>query len=531
MKKLNTIILSIMILIEPFLDTYFIYNQPGLELFGFRISTIIRYGLLAVICVLLLIETKYKKNRKSLIIYCVLIVIYLFIHHYNALSFHSLMPNNFSYSLKEELFYIARYLFPLIIVYDINSIKITKKQFKNIVIALSLIISISVIISNIFYLSKSSYYEYNISYNIFDWFTKEISYANASTRGFFYATIVMTSLFLITPYIYSLYYQEGKYLYLTTIICNMLALFMAGTKACTLGFVIVAIIMPLMYLFFVLIKKDIKINAGRFIATITIVVICLSTLTKTPAMQRVYLTNEMYANVSDKKGNDEKKPIKNNNDDEEDNTITSIEDLENVDISQYKDFNEIYYIENKVEREKAIKKYIQVNAEKVGITTNLFIVYYPYLYDYNFWADIILNENEKMKADNRFIQTSIFDRIKDINNSKLDDYVGITYSRTSKIFNLERDFLYQYYSLGIIGVILFLFPLVGMLALCIIKVLTNKKLFNIENCSLILGIGLFLCIAFYSGNMLDNLGLTIILGYVLGYLLQNVLTKEKESNN
>lgn len=50
-------------------------------------------------------------------------------------------------------------------------------------------------------------------------------------------------------------------------------------------------------------------------------------------------------------------------------------------------------------------------------------------------------------------------RVKEINNNKLDNLFGITYSRTSKVFNLERDFLYQYYSMGIIGVLILIFPL------------------------------------------------------------------------
>ena len=153
---------------------------------------------------------------------------------------------------------------------------------------------------------------------------------------------------------------------------------------------------------------------------------------------------------------------------------------------------------------------------------------YSFKYDYEFWTNIILNETAEQKADNRNIQTKIFERIKEINSSKMDDLFGLTYSRTSKIFNLERDFLYQYYSLGIVGVLLFLGPLVLLLLVCMIKMLRNRKLLNMENTSLCFGVGLLLCVALYSGNMLDNLGIIIMLGFVEGYLVSNVFFNKTE---
>ena len=103
------------------------------------------------------------------------------------------------------------------------------------------------------------------------------------------------------------------------------------------------------------------------------------------------------------------------------------------------------------------------------------------------------------------------------------------YTRTSNIYNLERDFLYQYYSLGIVGVVIFLGPYVGILLITMILMLVKfKKRGNIENCSLVLGVGLSLFLAYYSGNVMDNLGITIIMGMVLGMLLRINFRKEVE---
>ena len=156
MKKLNNVILTILILIEPFLDTYFLYNC-GVEIFGFKISTIIRYTLLGALLLLLLIQDRFRNKRMGLIIYFVIFIVYLVLHHVNALNFISLVPGNFDYSLIEELFYISRYFFPLILIYYLNTVPISNNFFKKVIVIFSLIVSISVIFSNIFLLSKSSY--------------------------------------------------------------------------------------------------------------------------------------------------------------------------------------------------------------------------------------------------------------------------------------------------------------------------------------------------------------------------------------
>ena len=521
-KNIGAILLSLLVIIEPLLDTYVMYNNPNLEFFGFKFSTIIRYGIIAILGIFLIIKTKLKEKRKLLVVYGILVILYLIMHHINALNFTSLVPDNFSYNLLEEIWYILRYLIIIFIIYYMYSTEISNKNFKNSILTLSLIISLSIIISNIFYLARSSYFDYTISHNIIDWFTKDISFATASTRGFFYATIVITNLLLITPYIYYLYLKDGKYKYLTLIVFNFLALFMAGTKACTFGFIIIAIIMPIMYLFFTIFKKEYKFKISRFLATVTIICASFLILPSSPAVQRIYLTSELNSVESEiPKPNNEVNDKEDNDDSEKEDSV--------MDLTQFNSFEDIYYLKNAEERERAIKQYISNNTTKLGISTNLLNAY-SYNYDYEFWANIILNESSAKKSDNRYIQTKIFNRIKEINNNSLDNFFGLTYSRTSKIFNLERDFQYQYYSLGLIGVILFLMPLVILLLVCMIYILIKRKNLTLENCSLCLGIGLIICIAAYSGNMLDNLGITIPLGYTLGYLVSKIFRKREKKS-
>ena len=57
----------------------------------------------------------------------------------------------------------------------------------------------------------------------------------------------------------------------------------------------------------------------------------------------------------------------------------------------------------------------------------------------------------------------------------MDDWFGIGYTRTSNIYNLEKDFVYQYYSVGIVGVVLLLGPYIGILLFVMLRMLVHFK--------------------------------------------------------
>ena len=167
--------------------------------------------------------------------------------------------------------------------------------------------------------------------------------------------------------------------------------------------------------------------------------------------------------------------------------------------------------------------------QSYGINLQFIETSYSYKHDPFFWKNFVDTTYYFERSNNRMVVQQIFDRIFEVNDNSYDKFFGITYSRTSKVFNLERDFLYQYYSMGLIGCTLLLGPYILVLLISGIYMLLNfKKKFTLENCSLMLGIGLVLCLGFYSGNTLENLAITIPLGIMCGYLLKNVLSKERK---
>ena len=116
-------------------------------------------------------------------------------------------------------------------------------------------------------------------------------------------------------------------------------------------------------------------------------------------------------------------------------------------------------------------------------------------------------------------------RVKEINNNKYDDYLGITFTRRGNIFDLERDFLSHYYTLGIIGLIIFLLPYVIIVLVCIIKIFISiKHNLNLKNTCYLMGIGITLFAAAFTGNVMDGLIVTLILGFFIGQLINSVFS-------
>ena len=153
----------------------------------------------------------------------------------------------------KELFYEARMLIPLVIMYIGFNIKIKKSSLISIIKWLSILISGSIVLTNILVFSLGSYTNEFISANIFSWFTTNYSYMNLASKSFFYmANPISVILLLITPIIFYAVIKNkinSIYLYI-----QLFAMFILGTKTTSYGFIIISIISLFIYLYFVIIK-------------------------------------------------------------------------------------------------------------------------------------------------------------------------------------------------------------------------------------------------------------------------------------
>lgn len=154
-------------------------------------------------------------------------------------------------------------------------------------------------------------------------------------------------------------------------------------------------------------------------------------------------------------------------------------------------------------------QYIENNYENKQLNRQFLFANYPYQYDPEFWYNFLQN-NISLTTDYRYIELSMIRRVIEINHNPMDKWFGITNTRLQNIFNIEKDFVVQYYALGIIGIILVFAPyfiIIGVFAYDTIK----KKFKNLTVQNLLAGITIVFLfgISYMSGNLLNSLSFII----------------------
>lgn len=485
--RIYNLLLIILLAIQPVLELVWFNNGTIGEIAGFTIPTLIRFGLVGIIGCLSFAVVKFNKKHLFLAGYGILVVVYTVFHHIFSVDFYSFVPGNFDYNLVKEIFYIFRMLVPIAVIYFIYCSKMTEDIIKKIILWISGFVTVIVVVTNILKISLGSYSDKKILGNIFDWFLHSGKYTfnDLASKGFFYWSIFSTVLVLIYPFLIYLYLKEKKQRYLILIVLQGLALYMFGTKATTFSVIIELVLMLLVYLFCILFKRE-KGGAKKQILSLFIVIVLgVLILPYTPSLSRMSF-DKGYKKSIDKDG--------------------------------YK-----YRYKEKLKDNGDFEEYLDENYMYLSVKEEFMLDSYSYKYDLEFWNALLNELGPSQRMQNRIIEQRMLERVKEINNDKMDSYFGLGYTRTSNIYNLERDFLYQYYSMGIFGVLLFLGPYVVVLLVSMgLMLLRYKTNFNVENCALVLGLGLSMFLAYYSGNVMESLGITIIMGALCGYLLKLV---------
>lgn len=503
-KKLIEKLIFIFLIIQPLLDFHFLFQENIVNFFGFSPSTIIRMGFMGVIGVLFLLILRNKKEIRLYIGYIILILLYVILHHWNAAHFTDYYGGyDFGYTLMSEIFYIIRMLLPLALLIISSHYTFEDNKIEKMVQVLILLICGSIIITNLFEISLGSYSKVSIEGNIFCWFKNNrcnLNYYSLASKGFFNDPNRLSALLtLLTPLVYYIFIRNNNKRNVLLVFITMFGMFMLGTKVSTYGFLILSILSFICYIFFTFIKKELKHQKKTSILFISVILISLIMVPFSPALNR---TQTEEATI--KKYNSDKNEKRVNNQ----NNLNKLEE-------------ELKKAEDK-DKEKILKDFIKENYEEFSINPQFIIDSYSYKLDPEFWYNIMKMPLEE-RTNFRLIEELMLKRVKEKNNNSYDDLFGITFTRMGNIFDLERDFISHYYTLGIIGLILLLVPYIVIVIVCIIKILLNvKEKLNVKNVFYLMGVGISLCAAFYSGNVMDGLIVTLILGFIMGQLINSV---------
>jgi len=534
-KKINTLLLIMLIVLQPILDTFYLYTDEVVNLLGFSPATIIRVLLVGALFLFAFFTSKWEKKWIALFSYGGVVGIYSLLHHLHCSKFTELVPNNVQYSFFMDVFYIVQLILPLLVIFITYQSELKNKTFEKVIFALVIIISGSIVLSNLMRISLGSYNNEVIKGSIIDWFTKgyvNYSYYDYASKGFFYfANRVSTVLIMLLPINFYCVSKNVSYKTIGILLLHVVSMLMLGTKVATLGGTIILILMSIVYLFFVFIKKEIKKDWTMILSFIFIIGLCIIVIPKSPAIYREIIANnveKVYGNERIESGIT-KTPASSvkNNDNKSDKGMNEKNEL----VAN----NDSNNIDNHISEEERVKqnkiKYIRENYKNFSINEKFILKSYSYLEDPDFWLSIF-NEPIGNRLNYRYMEIRMVQRAKELNNNSADNWLGIGYSRVQNIYNIERDFVLQYYSLGILGVIILLGPIVAIILACGFYCLIKfKKYFIMENVSLLAGGGIVMIISWYSGNSLDSLFVSIILAFLLGKLISNLFYNKKESND
>lgn len=462
-EKLGYIFLVFMCL-SCLLDLHIFYN---------RFATLIRLFFILIFFGISFIKFSSKKDRFKLIVYLLFVLLYSILH--------LIFVDNY---LMEELLYIFKMTSNVLLFYSVYSINIDyKKSIKFIKIILWFICG-SIVLCNFLKLGYSSYSFNYIKYNIFDWFKNINGYfEDFSGKGFFHlANQIVGVVLLFYPMLINEVKENKKVMDIVLLNVCSLSMLMIGNRTSSAGPLIILIFSFVIYLFLVTIKKE-KISVKYILILVLSMIFINIFLYNAPIVKR-----DKYYNDLD---------------------------------------NSIIYVTDNVDKREVINKYISDNKYNTvnkstrdilldkNLNINFIDNYYPYDQDQEFW-DNLVNSNIDFK-DSRLIELKIAQRLVELSDNKLYKFVGIGYYKIISVCNIERDYVMQYYSVGILGLVIF----VGFYFIIYIKMLFKvfinlDKKFNYLNIMLLSGIGINLIVAYLSGNILNALSSTIPLTICLG---------------
>lgn len=531
--------LMLFLILQPILDIYILFKPAVADFFGFSPATIIRILFIGVLGLLFLFTNKFNKKYWWFVVYGALVVLYTVLHHINALEFNSVSKDGFGYNLVSELFYLIRMLMPLFMIVLSAHYKFEDKKMEKLITWLVILLAGSIVVTNLLGISLGSYSKVQIEGNIFQWFNpnNDLDYMDFASKGFFNDPNRISALMvLITPLLFYVFVKNPNKKNGFLLILQCLGMYMLGTKVAVLGFFVLLFASICIYLFFVLIKKELTWNKKIFAFFMIFFVAAGALLYWTPAIDRTMIDQTREENhkknVKGERSEEEKK-IKKIDEQllklikvDEDGAIYFDELFTEEKDVTYVSKSQIYTID-KVKSEKILNEFIEENYLDFSINPEFILNSYPYENDPYFWYKI-MKWSLMERTNFRMVERAMLERVKTINANPADDYLGITFTRMSNIFDLERDFLSHYYTLGLFGLCLFLFPYLIIFFLAVFMMLYHyKEKFTFRNVMLMLGIAITLFAAYYSGNCMDGLVVTLILGFVMGQLVEPIFGKKK----
>lgn len=460
---------------------FLLFAQTKLGYHSF--STLFLIGMMLLFFFLHFLLTKEKKKMLLLFGgYGLLVGFFFFGSYLHQQHFQSLVPGNFSYNWLKEALYFLKMSMPFMMLYVFSTSKVSSASSHKVIGWTAFFISISIVILNLICFSYGSYSDTWIKGNIFSWFTDgydRYTFYHLASKGFFEsANQIGAILLLFLPVLIYDLWKKASLKNFFWVLLSLLAMMMLGTKTAVLGFILIFIVMMVLGAFYTFFKKEDSFQRKNVVYFGLILSFYAILFPFTPIQNR--------------------KEVQNHINEEDTYSYLCLANLSN----QEEVMDKITYIETHYQ-EKRLYDHFILNA-------------YPYQYDPDFWYQI-LQLPASFRTNYRFLEEAMVKRVIEINQNPRDIWFGISYTRVQNIFNIERDFVMQYYSVGMLGTILFLgsyFVYLIVIGWTLMKRRFKNGFFLF---SLLLGSSVLLAVSYYSGNLLNSFMVTPYLCLMIGY--------------
>lgn len=481
-------LLLIFFIAQPLIDIYKAFYRDTISCCGIAIEEIFNIFMVGVIFLFTIYKIVTEKNRnfKEILIYAIYIAvtgIYLILHYINISKFNSNVYNLANINFITENYYIFRtYLIPLILLGLVTKSGMSNQKFNKIITIVVLIMSSVIVIANIFKVGLVSYNQENtfIDGNIFQWITMDenTNYAAYTSKGWFCGTNEISALMLsLAPIIIIQAIQKNKIRYYLLVVLQAVSMVMIGTKTSALGVCAMLIVIPLLAGFLYITKLD---KTFKWKVSIPVTLLIFGIIA---GLYQISPTKMKLA--VDKAGKEEVR-------------VAAEEKYQFAKTSTDEDKGQDVLEKQEEEEALNLEEYIYKYSYNYYIN-EWFLELYPVKNDISFWSNVITRDS-RLNIDNRTFKIEMIERIISRNNNKLDKILGIGY--TSNVPYTEKDYYYQYFIFGIIGLIILLGPCIAIAIYGGIKILLKyKEKFNLENVSPLIALICILGIGYVSGHV------------------------------
>lgn len=509
--KINKRLLALLILAQPFIVMFQAMIVRDIQLFGFSVFEFFNIFAVFISMMICICTHPNKKVFLKFIPYVFLLGIYTLLHGWNIYQFdqgiYSLQSPNF---LVESYYILRTFVVPLLLLFDIYYAQFKKEEMLRILEVFVLIISFVMVFTNILGIALRNYSDDSIfnTYNLFHWFTftnaHSYSYYELTTKGWFLSGNQMSAiLFMSFPLmLYRAYDQRKIYQYMIVVLQG-LSMYMLGTKTANIGFLLILLMFIALWMLFRVIKETSK----GILFFLVVLLVFGALFPFSPAGYKMRYDSEDSVQVSGSlldQAVDAKA--------EEGSTI----DFEKL-VKDSKRFKALNADALSEDEKQFVLSYMDEFCSFFGISPYI-IEHYHDMDHSTFWAHYI---QETPNNDYRVLKTMILNDIYENNNHKEDRYLGMGY--TLNYIYTEADYSYQYYSYGLVGILVLIVPYYLVLAYVFLQGLRHfKKLFTLE-CSLYFIAPLLgLLIAKFSGHVLERAFPLMTIACLMGILLLHV---------